>query len=159
MLPSQSEVWPLMTVQPKGSGEVIFSIGTSIASELWLYFRPWNTSSSRGYHVLVRGGQGCGSHLHRLTGQTASMPLEQASTAGSALYVGHVLVHQGNFSRHPHPIIFRLFLKPSDLRRSAHLQEGLNFFVQYMLFRFQGVPGRLFRQRFNLKMCTSHIYL
>ncbi len=42
-------------------------------------------------------GQDCGSHLHRSPGQTASMPPEQASTAGSVLYVGQVLVHQGDF--------------------------------------------------------------
>ncbi len=86
-----------MAVQTKGSGEVIFSLGTSIASKWWLYFGPEILSSAvKGLPCLSAGEQDWGSQLHKSPRRTAFTPPEQASTADSALDTGQVPVPQGD---------------------------------------------------------------
>lgn len=84
-----------MAVLPKGSGEVIFSIGTSIASEWWLFLDHEIHPAVKGPPCPSAGAQHCGSHLHELR-QTAFVPPEQTSTAGSALGTAQVPVPPGD---------------------------------------------------------------
>ncbi len=86
----------LMTIQPKGSGEVIFSTGTSIASKYGCISGPEILPPAvKRLPCPSAGGQHCGSLLHKSPGQTAiTCPGQGPSTRVSPLTDSAALADQ-----------------------------------------------------------------